>query len=119
MYESSSTYTWWDIEDSVGSLAMSAVDRWEALDLPKDATENPAVLRVWVTPEEEIAYTITLKHSGLEVYIAEGVIKISGVSHRVAAVASESAIFEAASSIIGETAAERLVEGLLPWLGQQ
>lgn len=119
MYENSATYTWWDIEDSIGSLAMSAVDRWEDLDLPKDSTENPVVLRVWVTPEGEITYTITLEHGGLEVYIAEGVIKISGVSHRVAAVASESAIFESASGIVGETAAEKLVEGLLPWLGQQ
>lgn len=119
MYESSSTYTWWDIEDCVSPLATQAVDRWEDLNLPKDATENPAVLQVWVTQEGEIAYTITLKHGGLEVYTAEGVIKISGVSHRVAAVASESAIFESASSIIGETAAEILVEGLLPWLGQQ
>lgn len=119
MYEGSSTYTWWDIEDSVESLAMSAVDRWEALDLPKDATEKPVVLRVWVTPEEEITYTITLKHDGLEVYTAEGTIKISGVSHRVAAVAAESAIFESASNIIGETVAEKLVGGLLPWLSQQ
>lgn len=119
MYENSSTYTWWDIEDSVGSLAMSAVDRWEALDLPKGATENPAVLRVWVTPEGEIAYTITLKHGGLKVYIAEGEIKISGVSSWIAAMAEERAIFESASNLIGETAAERLVEGLLPWLSQQ
>lgn len=116
MYENSTTYTWWDIEDSVGSLAMSAVDRWGALDLPKDATKNPVVLRVWVTPEEEIAYTITLKHSGLEVYIAEGAIKISGVSSRIAAVAEECAIFESASDLIGETVAEKLVEGLLSWL---
>lgn len=118
MYESSSTYTWWDIEDSVGSLAMSAVDRWEALRLPKDAAEKPVVLRVWVTPEEEIAYTITLKHDELEVYIAEGAIKISGVSSRIAAMAEECAIFESASNLIGETAAEKLVEGLLSWLHQ-
>lgn len=118
MYENSTTYTWWDIEDSVGSLAMQAVDRWETLDLPKDATENPVVLQVWVTQEGEIAYTITLKHSGLEVYIAEGAIKISGVSSRIAAMAEECAIFESASNLIGETAAEKLVEGLLPWLRQ-
>lgn len=118
MYENSSTYTWWDIEDSVGSLAMSAVGRWEAHDLPKDATENPVVLRVWVTQEGEIAYTITLKHGGLEVYTAEGAIKISGVSSRVAAMAEECAIFESASNLIGETAAEKLVEGLLSWLHQ-
>ena len=118
MYENSATYTWWDIEDYVGSLAASAVDRWEALDVPKDATENPAVLRVWVTPEEGIAYTITLKHGGLEVYVAEGEIKISGASSRVAAMAEECAIFESASNLIGETAAEELVEGLLSWLRQ-
>lgn len=118
MYERSSTYTWWDIEDSVGSLAMSAVDRWEALDLPKDATENLVALRVWVTPEEEIAYTITLFCGDVEVYTAEGEIKISGVSSRIAAMAEECAIFESASNLIGETAAEKLVEGLLSWLHQ-
>lgn len=118
MYENSATYTWWDIEDSVGSLAMQAVDRWEALGLPKDVTENPVILRVWVTPEEETVYTITLERDGLEVYTAEGAIKIYGVSSRIAAMAEESAIFERAAELVGETAADKLVEGLLSWLHQ-
>mgnify|MGYP001021606954 CR=1 FL=1 len=45
MYENSTTYTWWDIEDGVGPLVIQVVDLWEALGLPKDATENPVVLR--------------------------------------------------------------------------
>lgn len=116
MYESSSTYSWWDIEDSVGSLATQAVDRWESLGLPKDSTENPVVLRVWVTQEEGITYTITLEHGELEVYTAEGEIKISGASPQVAAAVEESTIFENALDLVGEAPAERLVEGLLPWL---
>lgn len=119
MYENSATYTWWDIEDSIESPAVQAVIRWEALRLPKDATENPVVLQVWVTQEEEITYTISLLCGDAEIYTAEGCIKISGVSRRVAAIAAESAIFESASSIIGETASDRLVEGLLSWLSQQ
>ena len=116
MYESSSTYTWWDIEDCVGPLAMQAVDRWEALGLPKDATENPAVLQVWTTPEEEIVYTIALFYGDTEVYTAEGCIKISGVSHRVAATAAESAIFESAEGVVGKSAADELAKELQAWL---
>lgn len=114
MYESSSTYSWWDIEDSVSSLGVQAVDRWEALGLPKDATENPVMLRVWATPEGGTVYTIILTRGGLEVYTAEGEIKISGVSSRVAAEALRSTIFESASDIVGEIVAGKLVEGL-PW----
>lgn len=119
MYENSTTYTWWDIEDGVGSLATQAVARWEAQGLPKDAVENPVVLHVWATQEGEVTYTITLKRGELEVYTAEGEIKISGVSWPLAAVTAESAIFESASDIVGETLAGRLVGGLLPWLRQQ
>lgn len=118
MYENSTTYSWWDIEDNVGHLATQAVTRWEALGLPKDTAENPVVLRVWVTPEEETAYTITLKLGELEVYTAEGAIKIYGVSARVAAMAEESAIFESAADLVGETIAATLVEGLMSWLYQ-
>lgn len=117
-YENSATYTWWDIEDGVGPLPVQAVGRWEALGLPKDATENPVVLRVWATPEGGIAYTITLLYGDTEVYTAEGCIKISGVPPRAVVVAAESAIFESAADIIGERAADRLVGGLLPWLRQ-
>lgn len=119
MYKNTATYTWWDIEDGVGSLATQAVARWEALGLPKDATENPVVLRVWGTPEERITYTITLERGGQEVYTAEGEIEISGVPSRVAAEAAESAIFGSASDIVGESAADKLVVGLLPWLHRQ
>lgn len=119
MYEGSSTYTWWDIEDSTESLATQAVSRWEALGLPKNATENPVVLQVWMTHEEEIAYTITLFYGGTEVYAAEGAIKISGVSQRVAATAAESAISESAESIVGKSAADELTRGLQAWFSQQ
>ena len=119
MYENSATYTWWDIEDGVGSLAIQAVDRWETLGLPKDATELPAVLRVWKTPEAEIVYTISLLRGETEVYAADGYIKISGVPPRAAAAAAESAIFESAADIIGKSAANKLVGGLLSWLNRQ
>lgn len=119
MYENSTTYTWWDIEDSVGPLAAQAVDRWESLGLPKDATENLAVLRVWATDEGTTAYTISLLYGDTEVYTAEGCIKISGVSHRVATKAIESAIIEGAVDLVGEDVTENLTEGLLGWLRQQ
>nr|DAV65840.1 MAG TPA: hypothetical protein [Caudoviricetes sp.] len=118
MYESSSTYTWWDIEDSTESLATQAVGRWEALGLPKGATENPVVLQVWTTREGETAYTIALLYGDVEVYTAEGCIKISGASRRVAATAAESAIFESAESIVGKSAADELTKGLQAWLRQ-
>lgn len=116
MYESSSTYSWWDIEDGVSPLAAQAVGRWEACGFPKDATENPVVLRVWVTSEEETVYTITLTRGGLEVYTAEGKIKISGVPLRVAASAVESTIFESAEDLVGKSTADNLTRGLRPWL---
>lgn len=118
MYESSSTYTWWDIEDSTEPLATQAVSRWEALGLPKDATENPVVLQVWTTHEGETAYTIDLFYGDTEVYTAEGCIKISGVSHRVAATATENAIFESAESIVGKSAADELTRKLQMWFRQ-
>ena len=118
MYESSSTYTWWDIEDSTESLATQAVSRWEALGLPKDATENLVVLQVWATNKGETAYTIALFYRDTEVYTAEGCIKISGASHRVAAAATESAILESAESIVGKSAADELTRKLQAWLRQ-
>lgn len=119
MYRNSTACTWWDIEDCVGSLAAQAVDRWEALGLPKDAAEASAVLQAEVTDKAEIVYTITLFHSGTEVYTAEGEIKISGVPQHIAAMAVESTIFESAADTVGESAANKLVEGLLSWLHQQ
>ena len=119
MYESSATYTWWDIEDGVGPLPTQAVARWEVLGLPKDSAECPVVLRVWATHRAEILYTITLYRDDTEVYTAEGEIKISGAPPRAVAVAAESAIFESATDIVGESSASRLVEGLLSWLNQQ
>ena len=119
MYRNSTTYTWWDIEDCVGSLAAQAVDRWEALGLPKDAAEAPVVLQTEVTNKAEIVYTITLFHSGTEVYTAEGEIKISGVPQHIAAMAVESTIFESAAGTVGESVANKLVEGLLSWLRQK
>lgn len=119
MYRNSTTYTWWDIEDCVGSLAAQAVDRWESLGLPKDAAETPVVLRAEVTSKAEIVYTITLFHGDIEVYTAEGEIKISGVPQHIAVMAVEGTIFENAAGIVGESAANRLVEGLLSWLYKQ
>lgn len=116
MYESSSTYTWWDIEDSTDPLAAQAVSRWEALGLPKDATENPVVLQVLATHEGETAYTISLFYGGTEVYAADGCIKISGVSYRVAAGAIENAIFESAEGLVGRSIADRLTRTLRLWL---
>lgn len=119
MYENSTTYTWWDIEDGVGSLAIQAADRWEAEGLPKDSTENPAVLQVWKTAEAAIVYTISLLYGDMEVYAADGCIKISGVPLQAAAAAAESAIFGSAEDILGESTADKLVEGLLSWLQRQ
>lgn len=119
MYENWATYTWWDIEDGVGSLAAQAVDRWEALGLPKDAIGVPVGLRVWVADDGEISYTISLFHGELEVYTAEGEIKISGVSQPVVAAIAESTIFEGAADLVGEGIAENLMKGLLEWLCQQ
>lgn len=119
MYENSATYTWWEIEDGVGLLATQAVNRWEALGLPKDAVEVPAVLQVWETSEEEIAYTIALFYGGMEVYAADGCIKISGVPPRAVAVAAESAICDSASDLVGDDIAEQLTKGLLEWLHQR
>lgn len=119
MYRNSTTYTWWDIEDCVGSLAVQAVDRWEALGLPKDAAAAPAVLQTEVTNKAEIVYTITLFHGDIEVYTAEGEIKISGVPQHIAAMAVECTIFESAADLVDESVASRLVEGLLSWLRKQ
>lgn len=116
MYENSTTYTWWDIEDCVGSLAAQAVDRWETLGLPKDAAESPVVLQVKVADNAEIVYTITLFHGDVEAYTAEGEIKISGVPQHIAAMAVESTIFEGAMDLVDESVANKLVEGLLSWL---
>lgn len=118
MYKNTATYTWWDIEDGVGALSTQAVSRWEALGIPKDATGHPVVLKIWRTHVADTTYTIQLGHGGLEVYTAEGAIKISGVPPRVAALATEAAIFDAAADLVGESIAEKLVRGLLPWLLQ-
>lgn len=118
IYESSSTYTWWDIEDGVGPLAAQAVARWESLGLPKDAAENPVITRVWVTDEDAIVYTTTLFYGGTEVYTAEGLIKISGVPQKLAAEAAEGAIDDSVEGLVGRSAADDLVKGLRSWLSQ-
>lgn len=118
MYENWTTYTWWDIEDGVGSLATQAVGRWEALGLPKDAVGVPVVLQVWAAGEGEVAYTISLFYKELEVYTAEGAISISGVSQRVATNAIADGIIESASDLVGDGIAKRLTKGLLEWLCQ-
>lgn len=117
MRENWATYTWWDIEDGVGSLATQAVGRWEALGLPKSAAEVPVRLQVRTTGEK-VSYIISLFHGELEVYTAEGEIKISGVSQPVVAAVAESTIFEGAADLVGESIAENLTEGLLEWLRQ-
>lgn len=116
MFEKSSTFTWWDIEDGVSSLAVQAVKRWEAEGLPKDATGHPMMLRVWMTPSYTVAYTLTLTHDGHEVYVAEGDIKVIEPLSEVMAVAAEAAIWESAAELVGESAADKLTEGLLTWL---
>lgn len=119
MYKSSTTCTWWDIEDNVGPLASQAVDRWEALGLPKDAVGVPIVLQVHLNGTGGTTYTIGLFHSGQEVYAAEGVIRISGVSQQVAADTVVRAITESVADLAGGSVAEKLVRGLPAWLRQQ
>lgn len=116
MFENASTYTWWDIEDRIDPLAVQAVDRWESLGLPKDSTENPVALQVWVTPEGGVAYAIALLYGDTEVYTAEGYIKISGVSRRVALAAAESTIIESAEDLVDRSIASDLARGLWAWL---
>ena len=118
MYENSVSYTWWDVEDNVGSLASQAVSRWEQLGLPKDAVGHPVTLRAWTTDGGGIVYTITLYHKDVEVHTVEGVINISGVSPGMAAMAAENTIYESAVNLTSESIAEKLVEGLLSWLRQ-
>lgn len=116
MFKSSTTYTWWDIEDGVSSLAVQAVRRWEAEDLPKDATEHPMILRAWMTPGYTVRYTLTLTHSGRDIYVAEGDIKAVEPLSQVMAVAAAAAIWESAAELAGESIADKLTEGLLTWL---
>ena len=116
MFGNSTTFTWWDIEDGVSSLAVQAVKRWEAEGLPKDATEHPVILRVWVTPSYAVGYTLTLTHDGHDVYVAEGDIKVIEPLSQVMAVATEAAIWESAAELVGESIADKLTEGLLTWL---
>lgn len=118
MFENSTTYTWWDIEDGVSPLAVQAVKRWEAEGLPKDATEHPMILRVWMTPSYAVGYTLTLTHSGRDIYIAEGGIKVIEPLSQVMAVAAEAAIWESTAELVGESTADKLTEGLLTWLRQ-
>lgn len=119
MYENSTTCTWWDIEDNVGPLASQAADRWEALGLPKDAVGVPIVLQVFLNDAGGVTYTIGLFHNGQEVYTAEGVIRISGVSQQVANHAVVSAITESAADFVGDGIAEKLTKGLPAWLRRQ
>lgn len=116
MFEKSSTFTWWDIEDGVSSLAVQAVKRWEAEGLPKDATEHPMVLRVWMTPSYAVGYTLMLTYDGREVYTAEGSIKVTEPLSQVMAVAMDAAIWESAAELVGEDTADKITEGLLTWL---
>lgn len=119
MYRSSTTCTWWDIEDNVRPLASQAADRWEALGLPKDAVGVPIVLQAFLNDAGGATYTIELFHDGQEVYAAEGVIRISGVSQQVATHAVVSAITESAADLAGGSVAEKLTRGLSAWLRQQ
>ena len=119
MYESSTTCTWWDIEDNIGPLASQAVDRWEALGLPKDAVGIPIVLQVSLNDAGGVTYTIGLFHGWREVYAADGVIRISGVSQRVANDTVVRAIAESAASLAGDSVAEKLTRGLPAWLSRQ
>lgn len=119
MYGSSTICTWWDIEDNVGPLADQAVDRWEALGLPKDAVGVPIVLRVFLSAAGGAAYTIGLFHDGQEVYAADGVIGISGVSQQVANDTVVRAITESVANLAGDSVAEKLTKGLPAWLHQQ
>ena len=119
MYGSSTTCTWWDIEDNVGLLASQAVDRWEALGLPKDAVGVPIVLRAFLNDAGGATYIIELFHGGREVYAAEGVIRISGVSQQVANDTVVRAITESVADLAGDSVAEKLTKGLPAWLHQQ
>lgn len=119
MYGNSTTCTWWDIEDNVGPLATQAADRWEALGLPKDAVGVPIVLQVFPDGAGGATYTIGLLHNGREVYAAEGVIHITGVSRQVANHAVVSAITESVAELAGDSVAEKLTRGLPAWLRQQ
>ena len=116
MYTNHSAYTWWDIEDGVTLLAAQAVARWESLRLPKDATEHPVMLQVWMTRGSELVYTLSLFHGTSAVYTAEGNIEMSGASLHAATAAAELEIFNRASDLVGESIAEKLVQGLLAWL---
>lgn len=116
MFESATTFTWWDIEDGVSTLAAQAVKRWEAEGLPKDATEHPMILRVWVTPSYAVFYILTLTHSGRDIYTAEGSIKVMEPLSQVMAVAAEATIWESAAELAGESSADKLTKGLLTWL---
>ncbi len=119
MYKSLATCTWWDIEDNVGPLAGQAVGRWEALGLPKDAVGVPIVLQASLNDTGGVTYTIGLSHSGQEVYTAEGVISISGVSQRVANDTVVHAIVESVADLAGGSVAEKLTRELPAWLRQQ
>lgn len=119
MYGSSTTCTWWDIEDNVGPLASQAADLWEALGLPKDAVGIPIVLRAFLNDSGGATYTLGLFHNGHEVYAAEGVIRISGVSQQVANDTVVRAITESAADLAGDSVAEKLTRGLPAWLRQQ
>lgn len=116
MFENSTTYTWWDIEDGVSSLATQAVERWEAEGLPKDATEHPMILRVWVTPRYTVGYTLTLTHGGRDIYVAEGDIEMIDMLSKMMAVDAELTIWESINELAGESVADQLTEGLFTWL---
>lgn len=116
MYKNSSTYTWWDIEDGISPLASQATSRWEALRLPKDATEHPVVLKVWKTHGSGLVYTLSLFYENMTVYTAEGSIETLDVPPQAGAAAAKLGIFSSAVDLVGESTAESLVKGLLAWL---
>lgn len=119
MYRNATTCTWWDIEDNVGPLAGQAVDRWEALGLPKDAVGIPITLQAFPNDMGGATYIIGLFHDGQEVYTAEGAIGISGVSQQVAADTVARAITESIAGLAGDSVAEKLAKGLPAWFHQQ
>lgn len=119
MYIGSTTCTWWDIEDNVGSLASQAVDLWEDLGLPKDAIGVPIVLRAFLNDAGGATYTIGLFHGGRAVYAADGVIGISGASQQVANDTVVRVITESVADLAGDSVAEKLTKGLPAWLRQQ
>lgn len=118
MYGNSTICTWWDIEDNIGPLASQAMDRWEAFGLPKDATGVPIVLQVFLNDAGGATYTIGLFHNGREVYAADGIIRISGVSQQIANDTVVRAITESAVDLAGDSIAEELTRGLSEWLNQ-